>query len=163
MFATTQEGKEGKSPWSSPGLMPPQHSLSRDYSQAAAKTQANASAAHPCRHPHRSLFFFPPRGEDPTPGWKAAHGGTPLLPTALPQPCTRPAGLSRDKRRLRTLTGFYSSGLTRKSTNSLWKKRKKPNNPQANVQNTRTVCVSQDRGRAVMLRCRMSVLCRDVV
>lgn len=87
MFATAQEGKEGKSPWSSPGLMPPQHSLSRDYSQAAAKTQANASAAHPCRHPHTSLFFFPPMGRTPRQAGKRHM----VAPPSSPLPSHSPA------------------------------------------------------------------------
>lgn len=86
-----------------------------------------------------------------------------LLSATLPQPCAQPTGLSQDKQRLRTSAGFYSSGVTSKSTNSLWKKRKKKENPKTNVLNTRTVCVSQDGGRAIKLRHRTRILCRDVV
>lgn len=150
-------------PWSSPGSVPPKHSVSRDSAFTGCRKAWSKCFSCPSvqTSTHISLLLLP-MGRTPRWARRWHRLASPLVPAALPQPCALPAGLSRDKRRLRTSTGFYSSSLTSKSTNSLWKKRKKTKN-KTNVQATRTVCVSQDGGRAIKLRRRTCVLCRDVV
>ena len=127
------------SPRWSPGSVPLRHGVSQGIRRLQKRLQQMlqppASADIPAHLSSPSCC-----GEDPVPGWEVAHGAS------SPPPCARPAGLSRDKRRLRTSTGFYSSDLTSNSTNSLWKKEKNNKNKRNPKPTFKT------RGRLAFLR-----------